>query len=600
MPTRPIHIKSLAGVKRDGTRFEGDFYIDAKWMRFQRGLPRKMAGYRQVTNNVSGLNRGMITSSVNNMLYVQIGSSDYLEQVAIDNNGNPTPVYDRTPSGFATNPNNMWQFDIFYDPITANSAIVAHAAPNLNDISSDANREIYIGATTATNSFVPLANGAYSATAPNVSGGVVILHPYVVAYGNNGYVAWSAPDNPEDWTTASGGGEAYVTGQKIVHGQTSRGGADNSPSAILWSLDSVIRMSYVGGNATFTFDTISDESSILSSQSVIEYDGIFFWCGVDRFLMYNGVVKEVPNPLNQNWFFDNLNFAQRQKVFAFKVPRWGEIWWCFPFGDATECSHAVIFNIREQTWYDTVLPNAGRCNGQYAKVYRYPIMSGNESIRAVRNVGNLTGGSSYDDGTYYNVAVSDTTTPEAMGATVNVIVANNTVTNVTVVNGGAGYNVGDNLTVSNTLIGGNGTGLNFQVTALTGYSLWRHEDGVDEIAGQLINPIQSFFETSDISLAAADDSQNKSLRVVMVEPDFVQSGDMIIQVTGRANARAPEVVSDPLTFVAQPQTPQEQVVYLKTIRRQMRFRFESNTLGGNYQMGLCLAHIEPADGTVLG
>lgn len=596
MATRPIHIKSLAGVKRDGTRFEGDFYIDARWMRFQRGLPRKMAGYRQITNGVSGLNRGMFTSSEDNFLYTQIGSASYLEQVAIDQNGNPSPVYDRTPAGFATDPNNMWQMDIFYDPITANSAIVAHAAPNLNDISSTTNRPIYIGATTSTTQFTALGG-----TSPNVSGGIVILHPYVVAFGNDGYVAWSAPGDPTDWTTLAGGNDAYVTGQKIVHAQSSRGGAENSPSAIMWSLDSVIRMSYIGSNTTvFSFDTISDESSILSSQSVVEYDGIFFWCGVDRFLMYNGVVKEVPNPLNQNWFFDNLNFSQRQKVFGFKVPRWGEIWWCFPFGDATECTHAVIFNIREQTWYDTVLPNAGRCNGQYAKVYRYPIMSGNESIQAVRDIGSLTGGSSYSNGTYYNVSVTNTTTPEAMGATVNVIVANSTVSNVTVVNGGMGYNVGDNLTVTNTLIGGTGSGLSFQVTALTGYTLWRHEDGVDEIAGQNINPIQSYFETSDISLAAADDSQNKSLRVVMIEPDFVQTGDMTVQVTGRANSRAPEVVSEPQTFVAQPQTPQEQVVYLKTIRRQMRFRFESNTLGGNYQMGLCLAHIEPADGTVLG
>lgn len=595
MAPRPVHIKSLAGVKRDGTRYEGDFYIDAQWMRFQRGLPRKMGGYRLVTDNISGLNRGMFTSAQNNNLYTQIGSAKYLEQVSIDQNGNPSPVYDRTPAGFSTDDNNLWTFDIFYDPITAGSAVVAHAAPNLNDISSTVNKPIYIGATTATSAFVDLAG-----TSPDVSGGVLILHPYVVAYGNNGYVAWSAPDDPQDWTTVGGGGEAYVTGQKVVHAQSSRGGADNSPSAILWSLDSVIRMSFVGGTTTFSFDTISDESSILSSQSVIEYDGIFFWCGVDRFLMYNGVVKEVPNPLNQNWFFDNLNYDQRQKVFAFKVPRWGEIWWCFPFGDATECSHAVIFNVREQTWYDTVLPNTGRCNGQFAKVYQYPIMSGNTSIQAVKSVGTIVGGSSYTNGTYYNVQTQNTTNVAGMGLTVNVTVSGNAVTAVDVISGGSGYEVDDIITVSNTLIGGTGSGFTFKVAALTGYRLWRHEDGVDEIAGQLINPIQSYFETSDISLPAADDSQNKSLRVVMIEPDFVQSGNMTVQVTGRANARAPEVTSDPATFVAQPATPQEQVVYLKTIRRQMRFRFESNTLGGNYQMGLCLAHIEPADGTVLG
>jgi hypothetical protein len=107
---------------------------------------------------------------------------------------------------------------------------------------------------------------------------------------------------------------------------------------------------------------------------VIEYDGIFYWAGVDRFLMYNGVVQEVPNQMSLDWFFDNLNYGMRQKVFAFKVPRRGEIWWCYPRGIAMECTHAVIYNVREGYWYDTVLPDGGRCAGVFAKVYNLPFM----------------------------------------------------------------------------------------------------------------------------------------------------------------------------------------------------------------------------------
>ena len=47
-------------------------------------------------------------------------------------------------------------------------------------------------------------------------------------------------------------------------------------------------------------------------------------------------------------------------------------------------------------------------------------------------------------------------------------------------------------------------------------------------------------------------------------------------------------------------TPQQQVVFFKTQRRQLRFRFESNTLGGDYQMGLNLLHLQEGDGTTLG
>jgi hypothetical protein len=95
---------------------------------------------------------------------------------------------------------------------------------------------------------------------------------------------------------------------------------------------------------------------------------------------------------------------------------------------------------------------------------------------------------------------------------------------------------------------------------------------------------------------------NKAIQVLMIEPDFVQSGDMTLEIHGRANARSPEVESTPLTFpdVQGILTPQQQVLYLKEQRRELRFRFTSNAIGGDYQMGLILAHIQPGDGTVIG
>ena len=41
-------------------------------------------------------------------------------------------------------------------------------------------------------------------------------------------------------------------------------------------------------------------------------------------------------------------------------------------------------------------------------------------------------------------------------------------------------------------------------------------------------------------------------------------------------------------------------MYLKTQRRQLRFRFTSNILGGYYEMGNPLAHVKPGDGTTRG
>jgi hypothetical protein len=333
----------------------------------------------------------------------------------------------------------------------------------------------------------------------------------------------------------------------------------------------------------------------LAANSVIEYDGIFYWIGTDRFLMFNGVVREVENNLNLNFFFDNLNYAQRQKVFAYKVPRFGEIWWCFPFGDSTEPNHAVIYNVRENTWYDTELPNDGRGAGLFPAVFRKPLLSGvaPQEAEAFSVAINAAGTGYVAGNTLAVVGGIGQITTELTVSTVN---GTGGITGVTITNAGQ-YSVAPANPVSVT--GGAGSAATFNITFDNPYKFWVHEVGTDEIDGLTLNPIQSFFETADLSLPVSSQI-NKSLQVLMLEPDFVQSGDMTVSVRGRANARAPEVNGITMTFVADPQTPQEQVVFLKTQRRELRFHFESNTLGGDYQMGLVLAHVQPGDGTTLG
>jgi hypothetical protein len=63
------------------------------------------------------------------------------------------------------------------------------------------------------------------------------------------------------------------------------------------------------------------------------------------------------------------------------------------------------------------------------------------------------------------------------------------------------------------------------------------------LTGSDLQPVYSFFETADLSMPVMS-QENKALQVLMLEPDFVQSGDMTVQVAGRANARAPEVYSE--------------------------------------------------------
>jgi hypothetical protein len=660
MTQKVFALDTRPGIQRDGTVFDRDFYQDGRWVRFQRGRPRKILGYRQIIATLAGPSRGIYVNPQNAFSYVYSGYSDGLQVLPIDNNGVGSALSDFTLTGFTPSVNNLWQFDSLFDAQgTGYETLLAHPGQNLADINSQINTPVLGGSVTGTslspigvftatattvntNATITLsaantlvgagqtvtgtgipanttvvsvsttsvvisnpatASGTVTVTFNNnvsVSGGVVVLHPYVFVYGNNGLIKNSAAGNPSDWVSADSN-ETNVASTKIVQGLPVRGGS-NAPSGLFWSLDSLIRVSYnpttitVGGTPqTFywRYDIISSQSSILSSQSVIEYDGIYYWCGVDRFLLYNGVVKEIKNEFNQNYFFDNLNYAQRSKVYVTKVPRFGEIWWFFPSGSSTECNDCIIYNIREDCWYDSgTALGARRSAGYFSQVFHYPINAGWEP-NATGGVNATTisnAGSGYTNGTYLLKALTGGT---GTGATANITVAGGVVTACTISARGTGYTVGDFLSAS--LPAGAGFVLTV-VSTMTFVSLWQHETGVDAIKGSVVEAIESYFETNDLGIVAGGPSQpsmvgeNKWLRIDRIEPDFVQNGTMSVQVTGRPFAQAQDVTSDPYYF-----EPTTGKVDMREQRREIRLLFTSNVQGGNYQAGRIILDAEAGD-----
>jgi len=533
----PVNLKSKPGIKRDGTRFEGDYYVDGQWVRFQRGLPRKIGGYRQINNYIGGVVRQFYTQALNNLVYTHVGHSQGIQAFTIDQFGNTSAPTDRTPLGFTANSQYQWNFDSMFDSAGASTILLANGTLTLDDISNGTEKPVYYGDIYGS---APLQQLVDPTTGEQIEtcGNIVVLHPYLFLLCKNGYVRWSDVNDPQNFSTGDAG-DAYISSSKLIKGLPLRGGGQ-SPAGLFWTLDSLIRCTYTGGIDVFRFDTVTASTSVLATNSIIEYDGIYFWIGLDRFLMYNGVVREVENNMNINYFFDGLNFQAANKIFAYKVPRFGEIWWCYPRGTATECTHAIIYNVRENTWYDCELPNGGRSAGIYAQVYQSPLLAGLEPIQPPTS----------------------------------------------------GLRITQN---DNSRITQDG---DFRVTdtGYTSYKIWQHEYGVDQIDGSAINAIQSYFETGDISLLTADEPKNRAIRIEMIEPDFVQSGDMSVQITGRINARAPEVRGPVKIFPAVATEPYEQQVFFKEQRRELRFRFESNTVGGDYQMGQVVVHVEVADG----
>jgi hypothetical protein len=660
MTAKVFALDTLPGIQRDGTVFDRQSYTDGRWVRFQRSRPRKIGGYREIVNNLAGPSRGIYVNPQNNFNDVYSGYSDGLQVVPISNTGVGAGVTDITLTNFTPNVNNLWQFDTYTDTNgTNNQILLAHPGQNLTDINNSVDTPVLgnvIGTTTAsaigvftiaatlnstttvtvasttqigagqvvTGTGIPSSTtvtvvinatsftisnaatltGSSTLTIDNqisVSGGVVVLHPYVFVYGNAGLIRNCSAGNINDWVSADANEVNVATG-KIVQGLPVRGGT-TSPSGLFWSIDSLIRVSYTpttvnSGSTTSTlywrYDLISSQSSILSSQSVIEYDGIYYWCGVDRFLMYNGVVKEIPNPFNQNYFFDNLNYAQREKVFVTKVPRFGEVWWFYPKGSSTECNDAVIYNIRENCWYDAgEALGSRRSDGYFSQVFHYPI-NADWNVNSTGSVNLFTitnAGTGYTNGTYtFNNLVGGAGT----GAQASFTVSGGVVTNFTITARGLNYVVGNTLTIS---LATAGTPFSITLTYVMSYvSLYQHEFGTDAIQGVVATAIESYFETNDLGWVSGGPSQsspmgeNRWLRIERIEPDFIQTGTMQCYVTGRPFAQATDKVSDAYSF-----TPTTNKIDMREQRRELRLKFVSNVQGGDYQLGKVIVNAELGD-----
>lgn len=363
-------LQSQPGIKRDGTLLEGEFCSDGQWVRFQRGKARKMGGFREITTALTGPIRKLLVWSRKDINSIILFSSSKIETLLLDNSLTGNGVTDRTPAGFTTDANNIWTADTQFDAAggTSASIVLAHCNKALVNIDDDtASKPYWALASSASSQFVSITD------APSVSGGVAVLHPYTILFGSDGFVAWSDANQPQVWSASTVPGDAgtnRATSSKIVACLPVRSG---QLAGLLWALDSVIRMDYIGGAAIWRFTPVSGQSSILAQNSVIEYDGAYFWIGVDRFMYFDSSVKELPNDMNQNWFFDNLNYSHAQKIWATKIPRFGEIIWFFPFGSSTECNRAIVFNVRLKTWYDFSL---SRSAGFYSQVRHYPLWAG--------------------------------------------------------------------------------------------------------------------------------------------------------------------------------------------------------------------------------
>jgi hypothetical protein len=690
-----------AGIKRDGTTFESEDCSDGLWCRFQRGVAKKMGGYRELFSTFSGILRGMVANAYNGVNYVFAGWSGGLNvfttgttfgvgsgpfdaqflagysrfavysnttttikirsyaatpvsvasafpagtKIIFNQSTNPTvyttvgtPTFSTpdttitfTPAvagtvtdvwidnvGFVADDRNLWQFDLQYSPLGGALQVIAHPGLNLTNIDNGVATQVQVGSVVpnATDqwTFTGLADtgGQNPTYLPIVAdGGVCVLYPYLFIYGSNGYIANNHVDakyssqSITDWNGATAN-QVNMASSKIVKGVPMRGGT-NSPAGLFWATDSLIRVSFTGVAPLYwRYDIISSQISIMSSSSVVEMDGIYYWMGVDRFYLYNGAVKVLPNDKNVNWLFDNLNYEQRQKVWATKVPRYNEIWFFYPRGQATECTDAIIYNVKDKIWFDAgsavgaqrscgytteIFPTPIWADWNYDAVYSQPftIINHPASLPAANSKqiyvdGDVTGTFSPGDYLSFSTVPQDTTyrivsSTFTFNSTIHplyprgvTLITCSTAFNPVVVTGGLVYYIAG------------------------GFPIWQHEYGLNAISFSGETSILSSFTTCDISWVGGTPSQdtssgaNRRMHLRRVEPDFVQGGEMVLSVLGRKFARGDTTTHTPFPF-----GPETGKIDMRVEHREISLQFTSDAIDGNYEMGRLLITAEYGD-----
>ena len=397
-------LQSQPGIQRDSTRYDSNAFIDGQWCRFYNGQPRKIGGYAAVDIGNTKIIRDMFAIPNGPNVSVYLGREDSLAYITLPPNNNVDPATieetDRTPTSlFAPDPENSWSMTLFTSASNTfpNPQLVAQVTTNASNINNDTEGYIFYGDIKTNTPLIPITDTSELTPGPYVtcSGGVVYVAPVLVAYGNNGVIRWTNEGELLKWQNEVDSqftpNSLAIANTKIVYGIPIIGA--QAPTALFWSINSLIRASYIpitNGTGTtinqFSATTIEDNISILSANCVVRYQQMFFWPGVDQFYQYDGVVRPIPNTMNRDWFFNNLNYMQRNKVFGISIPRYDEIWWFYPTEDSEENNAVVIYNVVNGFWFDSKI---GRASGVQTSLFPKPLMADNVKTQTLTRQGPL-------------------------------------------------------------------------------------------------------------------------------------------------------------------------------------------------------------------
>jgi len=209
-----------------------------------------------------------------------------------------------------------------------------------------------------------------------VSNEIVVALGYdsALAADNANGISWSNQGSLTNWTTGQAGSDTIEGAGRFTSQLNVRG------TNLLFTDNQTYTFRYIGGQ--FIWETLLLDAGIgiIGQNARVSALGVGYWMGVDNFYMWRGAnVEVVPsNSGNEStilrYVFDDLNYAQADKIFAWYNAKYREIWWHYPSASSNEPDRIARYNIDTQVW---VMDTISRTAAEYPSVLtQNPLMIG--------------------------------------------------------------------------------------------------------------------------------------------------------------------------------------------------------------------------------
>jgi len=170
-------------------------------------------------------------------------------------------------------------------------------------------------------------------------------------------VRWSEIESFSIWGLTKNndaGDQRLQIGTKIVAMISAR------EETIISTDEAIYGMSFVGPPLDFSFRLLSVGTGAAGINTMVNVDGDIFWMAKRGFYRYNGVVTQLPCPV-EYYVFDRMRFNYQDKAVVGINKAHKEITWYYPSEDNSdffnpENDSYVTFNYGDQVWSTGSLP----------------------------------------------------------------------------------------------------------------------------------------------------------------------------------------------------------------------------------------------------